>query len=226
MKDVLVSWSSGKDSAWTLELLLRDPAVRVRALVTNFQQESNLVTMHSVPRALVEEQARRVRLPLWAMNVPWPCSNAAYEEGLRAVCERARHDGIETIAFGDLFLQDIRNYREQQLHGSGLHPIFPLWHAPTDRLANEMIDSGLRAKIVCVDTVKLPSESAGTDYDRKFLESLPATVDPCGENGEFHTFVYNAPAFHAPIDVSLGEIAERDGFAFAGITAPSTQCLS
>ena len=214
---VALSWSSGKDSAWTLHLLRQNPEIQVAALITTFNSEANRVAMHAVRRALVEAQAERTGLPLWAVELPWPCSNEEYEQRMRAVCERATADGINAIAFGDLFLQDIRDYRVRQLQGSGLTPLFPVWQIPTERLAREMIAAGMKAKITCVDPSKLAKSSAGRDYDLRLLQDLPSGIDPCGENGEFHTFVNDAPVFSRRIGVRTGEVVERDGFVFADV---------
>ena len=217
MKKVLLSWSSGKDSAWTLHLLRQNPEVQVVALLTSFNAEANRVAMHAVRRALVETQAARIGIPLWAVDLPWPCSNAEYEDRMRAVCQRASTENITAVAFGDLFLQDIRDYRERQLQETGLEPLFPVWQIPTEQLGRHMIAAGLKAKITCVDPSKLEKEFAGRDYDLDLLRALPAGVDPCGENGEFHTFVYDAPVFASAIGVETGEIIERDGFVFADV---------
>ncbi len=217
MTNVLLSWSSGKDSAWALYLLSKRSDVRVVALVTTFNHAADRVAMHAVRRSLVEEQARQVRLPLWPVELPWPCSNADYEELMRAVCRRAVEEGIQAVAFGDLFLQDIRNYRERQLQGTGLEPLFPVWQIPTRQLATDMLDAGVRAKITCVDPAQLDKAFAGRDYDAELIGELPEHVDPCGENGEFHTFVYDSPVFTEAIHVETGEIVERDGFVFADV---------
>jgi uncharacterized protein (TIGR00290 family) len=214
---VALSWSSGKDSAWTLHLLLQRPDIQVAALITTFNSEADRVAMHAVRRALVEAQADRAGLPLWAVELPWPCSNVEYEDRMRAVCQRAIAEGIRAVAFGDLFLQDIRDYRVRQLQGSGLEPLFPVWQIPTGQLSREMIAAGVRAKITCVDPSKLDKSFAGQDYDLRLLQALPPGVDPCGENGEFHTFVYDAPVFSRPIAVQLGEVIEHDGFVFADL---------
>ena len=214
---VALSWSSGKDSAWTLHLLRQNPEIQVAALITTFNSEANRVAMHAVRRALVEAQAERTGLPLWAVELPWPCSHEEYEQRMRAVCERATADGINAIAFGDLFLQDIRDYRVRQLQESGLTPLFPVWQIPTERLAREMIAAGMKAKITCVDPSKLAKSFAGRDYDLRLLQDLPSGIDPCGENGEFHTFVNDAPVFSRPIGVRTGEVVERDGFVFADV---------
>ena len=212
-----MSWSSGKDSAWTLHLLRQQPDIQVTALLTTFNSAANRVAMHAVRRALVEAQAEQTALPLWAVELPWPCSNLEYEERMSAVCQRATTEGITAIAFGDLFLQDIRDYRVRQLQGSGLEPLFPVWQIPTERLGREMIAAGVKAKITCVDPSKLAKSFAGRDYDLRLLQVLPPEIDPCGENGEFHTFVCDAPVFSRPIGVRVGEVVERDGFVFADV---------
>jgi uncharacterized protein (TIGR00290 family) len=217
LKKVLLSWSSGKDSAWTLQLLRQQPEMQVVALFTTFNSAADRVAMHAVRHALVEAQAERTGLPLWAVGLPWPCSNQDYEERMRAVCQRATAEGITAVAFGDLFLQDIRDYREKQLQGTGLEPLFPVWKIPTGQLGREMIAAGVKAKITCVDPSKLARSFAGRDYDQRLLDALPVEIDPCGENGEFHTFVYDSPVFSRPIGVRMGEIVERDGFVFADV---------
>lgn len=173
--------------------------------------------MHAVRRALVETQAERTGLPLWAVQLPWPCSNLDYQERMRAVCQRATAEGITAIAFGDLFLQEIRDYRVRQLEGSGIEPLFPVWQIPTDQLARNMIAAGVKARITCVDPTKLAKSFAGREFDLNLLQALPAETDPCGENGEFHSFVYDAPVFARPIQVQAGEVVERDGFVFADL---------
>jgi uncharacterized protein (TIGR00290 family) len=217
MKKILLSWSSGKDSVWALHLLRQQPDIEVAALLTSFNSAADRVAMHAVPRALVDTQASRTGIPQWSVDLPWPCSNAQYEERMRDVCQRALAEGITAIAFGDLFLQDIRDYRERQLQGTGLEPLFPVWEIPTTKLARDMIAAGVKAKITCVDPAQVDRAFAGCDFDQALLDSLPPGVDPCGENGEFHTFVYDAPVFSSPIAVSMGEIVERDGFVFADV---------
>jgi uncharacterized protein (TIGR00290 family) len=217
VKKVLLSWSSGKDSAWALHLLSKDPDVRVAALFTAFNRDADRVAMHAVRRSLVEAQAESAGLPLWPVELPWPCSNAQYEEIMRGIWERARAEAVDAVAFGDLFLRDIRSYRERQLESTGLEPLFPVWEIPTARLAQQIIQARVQAKVTCVDPAKLNRSFAGRDFDRMFLESLPPGVDPCGENGEFHTFVFGGPVFGSPIPVQTGEIIERDGFVFADV---------
>jgi uncharacterized protein (TIGR00290 family) len=214
---VALSWSSGKDSAWTLHLLRQQPDIQITALITTFNTDADRVAMHAVRRALVEAQAERTRIPLWAVELPWPCSNLEYEDRMRAVCQRATSDGVTAVAFGDLFLQDVRDYRIRQLQGSGLEPLFPVWQIPTGQLSRDMIVAGVRAKVTCVDPSKIAKSFAGREYDLSLLNALPAGADPCGENGEFHTFVYDTPVFSHPIEVRNGEMVERDGFVFADL---------
>jgi uncharacterized protein (TIGR00290 family) len=217
VKKVLLSWSSGKDCAWSLHLLRQRPDVEVVALVTTLNEAANRVAMHAVRRELLEAQAERTGLPLWSVNLPWPCSNEAYEFRMKVVCDRAVAEGIDAVAFGDLFLEDVRDYRIRQMAGTGLELLFPAWGIPTDKLARDMIAAGVRAKVTCVDPSKVPESLAGMDFDAAFLDSLPPGADPCGENGEFHTFVYEAPVFSRPIAVETGEIVTRDGFVFADV---------
>jgi uncharacterized protein (TIGR00290 family) len=217
LKKVLLSWSSGKDSVWALHLLRKQPEIQVAALVTTFNSSADRVAMHAVRRALVKTQAERTGLPLWSVELPWPCSNSEYEERMGAVCQRATTEGFSAIAFGDLFLQEIRDYRVRQLQGSGLEPLFPVWQIPTEQLGKEMIAAGVKAKITCIDPSKLSKSFAGRDYDLDLLQDLPPEIDPCGENGEFHTFVCDAPVFSHPIGVRVGEVVERDGFVFADV---------
>lgn len=225
MKKVLLSWSSGKDCAWSLHLLRQMPDIEVVALVTTLNASANRVAMHAVRRELLEAQAERTRLPLWAVDLPWPCSNEDYESRMRTVCERATAEGITAVAFGDLFLEDVRDYRINQLAGTGLEPLFPAWGIPTGKLARDMIAAGIKAKITCVDPSKLSSSFAGRDFDADFLDTLPPGIDPCGENGEFHSFVYDTPFFSKPVRVRKGVIVQRDGFVFADL-APDESDLA
>jgi uncharacterized protein (TIGR00290 family) len=217
MKRILLSWSSGKDSAWALHLLRENPDYEVAGLLTTFNQAANRVAMHAVRRNLVEAQASAAGLPLWAVPLPWPCNNEQYESIMAATCAKAVAEGIEGVAFGDLFLEDVRAYRERQLTGTGLEPIFPVWGLPTRALAEEMIASGLRAKLTCVDTEKLDVSFVGREFNSALLSALPPEVDPCGENGEFHSFVYAGPMLSCPIPLSLGETLVRERFAFADL---------
>jgi uncharacterized protein (TIGR00290 family) len=214
---VLLSWSSGKDSAWTLHVLRKDPEVEVVGLLTTVNVTHGRVAMHSTRLAIVEAQARAVELPLHVIPLPWPCPNDVYERATRAAVEDGLARGATHVAFGDLFLEDIRAYRIGQLGGSGLEPLFPIWHEPTDRLAARMIDAGVEARLTCVDLKKLPPSFAGRRFDRTLLADLPPGVDPCGENGEFHTCVLAGPMFREPLRATVGEVVERDGFCFADL---------
>jgi uncharacterized protein (TIGR00290 family) len=217
MKRILLSWSSGKDSAWSLYLLQQQKEFEVVGLLTTFNRVSDRVAMHGVRRSLVEGQAEAAGIPLWEVPLPWPCSNGDYEHAMRSACEKAVDAGVESIAFGDLFLTDVRAYREQQLHGSGLEPLFPIWGLPTKDLAQQMIAAGVKAKLTCIDCQQLGAEFAGREFDGSLLAQLPATADPCGENGEFHSFVYGGPMFRRSLAVQMGEIVHREGFVFADI---------
>ena len=223
MKRVLLSWSSGKDSAWALYLLRRDPAVEVAGLLTTINAEFDRVAMHGTRRSVLEAQAAAAGLPLWVVPLPWPCSNEVYEQRMAEACKRAIDEGVDAIAFGDLFLEDIRAYRERQLAPTGLEPLFPLWQIPTDELARTMIAGGLRARLTCVDTKQLPGSFAGREFDEALLRDLPAETDPCGERGEFHTCVYSGPIFSGQIDLEAVEIVDRDGFVFADFVERLTQ---
>jgi len=217
MKRVLLSWSSGKDSAWSLYVLRQQGEYEVAALLTTFNEAAGRVAMHAVRRELVERQASAAGLPLWAVPLPWPCSNEQYESLMAQTCARAIAAGIEGIAFGDLFLEDVRSYREKQMRDTGLQPIFPLWGQPTRDLAKRMIASGMRAKLTCVDTQKLDASFVGREFDENLLAALPDGVDPCGEKGEFHSFVYAGPMLSVDIPVSVGESVEREQFVFADL---------
>jgi uncharacterized protein (TIGR00290 family) len=215
MKRVLLSWSSGKDSAWALHLLRRDPGIELVGLLTTLNTEFQRVAMHGTRRSVLEAQAAAAELPLWIVPLPWPCTNEVYEQRMTEVCNRAIAEHIDAVAFGDLFLADVRAYRETQLKPTGLEPLFPLWEIPTGKLAREMIAGGLRAKLACVDTKQLSSDFAGRDFDETLLRDLPSETDPCGERGEFHTCVYAGPMFTAPLQIEQGEVVDRDGFVFA-----------
>lgn len=215
MKRVLLSWSSGKDSAWTLHLLGSDPEIEVVGLLTTLNSEFQRVAMHGTRLSVLDAQAEAVQLPLWIVPLPWPCSNEIYERRMTEVCNRAVGEHIDAIAFGDLFLSDVRTYREKQLEPTGLEPLFPLWEIPTAKLARDMIAHGLRAKLTCVDTRQLPASFAGREFDLALLRDLPPEADPCGERGEFHTCIYDGPMFTAPVRLQAGDVVNRDGFAFA-----------
>jgi uncharacterized protein (TIGR00290 family) len=215
MKRVLLSWSSGKDSAWTLHVLRRQPGIELVGLLTTLNSEFQRVAMHGTRRSVLEMQAQAVQLPLWIVSLPWPCSNEVYEQRMAEVCNHAVDEHVDAVAFGDLFLPDVRAYREKQLKPTGLEPLFPLWKIPTDALAPEMIAGGLRAKLACVDTKQLPKPFAGREFDASLLHDLPPGTDPCGERGEFHTCVYAGPMFASPLRLEAGEVVNRDGFVFA-----------
>ncbi len=217
MKRILLSWSSGKDSAWSLHVLRQRAEYEVVGLLTTFNGEADRVAMHAVRRELVERQAAAAGLPLWAVPLPWPCSNEQYEGLMAQACARAVGEGIEGVAFGDLFLEDVRVYREKQMKGTGLEPIFPVWGLPTAALAREMIAAGTRAKLTCVDTEKLDRAFVGREFDEELLAALPEEVDPCGERGEFHSFVYEGPMLKAVVPVSVGETVVRGQFVFADL---------
>ncbi|MFY9854706.1 MAG: ATP-binding protein, partial [Terracidiphilus sp.] len=180
MKRVLLSWSSGKDSAWALHVLRQQPGIEVVGLLTTLNTEFQRVAMHGTRRAVLEAQAEAAQLPLWIVPLPWPCPNEIYEQLMAEACERAIREQVDAIAFGDLFLQDIRAYREAQLEPAGLEPLFPLWEIPTGSLAREMIAAGLRAKVVCVDKKQLLDSFAGREFDDALLDDLPPEADPCG----------------------------------------------
>ena len=224
---ILVSWSTGKDSAWMLHMLNEQCPGAAAGLLTTTNQAFDRVAMHAVRRELLEAQADAAGLPLHVVPLPWPCSNAQYESLMSAAVSRFVRDGFTHVAFGDLFLDDVRGYREARLAGTGLEPIFPLWKTkPTRELADEMVTAGLQARLTCVDPRKLDRAFAGRVFDRSLLRDLPAAVDPCGENGEFHSFAFAGPMFHHPIPNELGEIVERDGFVFADVelgAAPNFQ---
>jgi uncharacterized protein (TIGR00290 family) len=218
MKRTLLSWSSGKDSAWSLHLLRQQNEYEIVGLLTTFNRQADRVAMHAVRRSLVEEQAKAAGIPLWDIDLPWPCSNADYECIMKETCKAAVESGVQCIAFGDLFLTDIRAYREKQLENSGLQPIFPVWGKPTQELARSMIKSGVRAKLTCIDPKLLAPEFVGREFDEQLLSEFRPDIDPCGENGEFHTFVYAGPMFQHDLSVEVGEIVSRDDFVFADLS--------
>lgn len=214
----LLSWSSGKDSAWALQVLRAQPDVELAGLLTTFNQEADRVAMHAVRRELVAQQATAASLPLFPVELPWPCPNEEYENILTgALTELKDRLSITHVAFGDLYLEDVRAYREKQMDRLGLTPLFPIWGQPTNELAQQMVAAGVKAWLTCVDPKQLPREFAGRAYDDRLLGELPDGVDPCGENGEFHTFAWDGPMFVSPVHVSPGEIVERDGFVFADL---------
>ena len=214
---VLLSWSSGKDSAWTLHVLRQDPRFDVVGLLTTVNTTHDRVAMHSTRRPILEAQARAAGLPLHIIPLPWPCPNGVYEQAMRDAIAAAIERDVTHVAFGDLFLEDIRAYRCKQLEGTGLEPLFPIWHEPSAPLARRMIDAGVEAFLTCVDPKKLPRSFAGRKFDHMLLDALPEGIDPCGENGEFHTCVVAGPMFRQTLAVASGDIVERDGFCFADL---------
>ncbi|MCK4742612.1 MAG: adenine nucleotide alpha hydrolase [Sulfuriflexus sp.] len=216
-KPVFLSWSSGKDSAWTLHTLQQDPDYEVIALVTTVNEKYKRVAMHGVREQILQQQADVAGLPLHTLNIPSPCTNNEYETVMKNFLHIMHANNVDIMAFGDLYLEDIRQYREKQLAGTGIIPLFPLWQQPTRQLAEEMIDGGLEATITCIDPRKLSSDFAGRRFDHDFINDLPEHVDPCGENGEFHSCVHNGPMFNHPIVLNGGDIVERDNFIFADL---------
>lgn len=216
-KPVLLSWSSGKDSAWALHVLRQQAEWEVVGLLSTINEEFDRVAMHAVRTELLRQQAACAGLPLRLVKLPYPCSNEIYEARMNELIGAAQTDGIRAIAFGDLFLADVRQYRERMMAGTGLTPLFPLWERPTAALAEEMIAGGLRAQITCLDPRVLPPELAGSEYNRQFLAALPAGVDPCGERGEFHSFAFAGPMFSRPVACTVGETVARDGFIFTDL---------
>lgn len=216
-----MSWSSGKDSALALHRAREVLGLDVSGLLVSLNADADRVSMHAVRSELLRLQADRLGLPLHRVALPAPCPNDVYEASMLEAVQTARQDGVEQMVFGDLFLDDVRRYREQHLDGTGVDPVFPLWGEPTDRLAREMLDVGVRAVLTCVDPRVLPAHFAGRAFDAELLAELPEHVDPCGERGEFHTFVWDAPGFSSPIPISVGEVVERDGFVFCDVMSAS-----
>ncbi len=212
----LLFWSSGKDSAWSLQVLRQQNEIDVVGLVTTVNEDDR-VSVHALRQNLLEEQAVSIGLPLWKVPIPKPCSNKQYEETMQTVIEKANREGIAIVAFGDLFLEDIRQYREKFLEASGLTPLFPIWGQNTSLLAREMIQAGLRAKIICVDQKQLSGSFAGREFDYSFLKELPESVDPCGERGEFHTFAYGGPMFSYEIPILNNGTYEEESFLFVDL---------
>lgn len=215
---VVLSWSSGKDSAWTLYRLQQQRDYEVVGLFTTYNEVFARSAIHGVRQELVQAQACAAELPLHEVPLPWPCSNEVYEQAMLDACsELHKQWDVALMAFGDLFLEDVREYRELFLQKTEFKPLFPLWNEPTDTLAEKMIDAGLRSRISCMDPKKLDRKFAGCDFDRDFLGMLPNAIDPCGEYGEFHTFTWDGPMFDQTIQIQSGETVERDGFVFTDI---------
>jgi uncharacterized protein (TIGR00290 family) len=210
-----MSWSSGKDSTFALQCV--PPGLEVTKLLVTVNEEADRVAMHAVRRSLLEQQADRLGLPLHVVPIPSPCPNEVYEARMGEALGVAAREGVSAMVFGDLFLEDVRRYREQALAPTGIEPVFPLWSRPTDALAHEMVAAGVRAVLTCVDPAQLSPSFAGRQFDEDLLHDLPAGVDPCGERGEFHTFVWDAPSFSSPIAIRTGERVNRDGFEFCDV---------
>jgi uncharacterized protein (TIGR00290 family) len=214
----LLAWSSGKDSAWSLQVLRERGEVELVGLLTTINEAFDRVAMHGVRSEVLRAQAEAVALSVLPVPLPWPCTDAQYEAAMAAVMAHAYSQGIRAIAFGDLFLEDVRRYREERLRGTGIEPLFPLWGLPTGGLAAQMIESGLRARLTCVDPAQLDPAFVGREFDSTLLAELPPSVDPCGERGEFHTVAYAGPMFRRPLELRAGEVVARDGFVFADFT--------
>ena len=217
MLKALISWSSGKDSAWALHVVHAREDIEVVGLLTTVNRTFDRVAMHAVRRELLEAQAAAVGLPLITVEIPADCDHGTYEAAMRSAIATARDEGVQAIVFGDLFLDDIRRYREQQLAGSGLQLLFPLWGRPTNALSTDMLASGVVAHVACVDPRLVSPRLAGRTWDSAFIAELPPGADPCGENGEFHTFVSAGPMFSRRLSIVTGEIVNREGFTFADV---------
>ncbi|MBI3047574.1 MAG: adenine nucleotide alpha hydrolase [Acidobacteria bacterium] len=214
---ILLSWSSGKDSAWALHVLNQAHPGAVSALLTTVNEAVDRVAMHAVRRGVLDAQAAAAGLPLRVVPIPHPCPNEVYEARMRDAVAAAVADGFTHVAFGDLFLEDVRRYREERLAGTGLAPLFPIWGIPTRELADCMIEAGLRARVACVDTRVLDASFVGREWNRALLAELPAAIDPCGENGEFHTCVYAGPMFRRALALEPGERVTRDPFVWCDL---------
>jgi len=213
----IVSWSSGKDSAWALHQARLNPGLEIVGLLTTVTRDFHRVSMHGVREELLEAQARSLGLPLVKVSIPYPCPNETYEAAMSAALRRAREEGVTRIVFGDLFLEDCRKYRETKLEGSGFEGVWPLWLQNTRDLSRRMVQAGLKATVACLDPQRLSRSFAGREYDGRLLQDLPAEVDPCAENGEFHTFAWDGPMFSEPVPFRVGETVERDGFVFTDL---------
>jgi uncharacterized protein (TIGR00290 family) len=220
-RKALVAWSSGKDSAFALHEARRSEDLDVVGLLTTITEDYGRISMHGVREEILDCQAEALGLPCRKVRIPAGCVNADYERAMGAAVEAARAEGIDCVVFGDLFLEDVRAYRERMLEGTGIAPVFPLWGRPTAALAEEMVSAGLEARIVCLDPRKLPASFAGRAFDRSLLADLPASVDPCGENGEFHTCVTGGPMFRSPLETIPGETVVREGFVFTDLRLPA-----
>jgi uncharacterized protein (TIGR00290 family) len=219
-KKVWLSWSSGKDSAWALWQMQQDPNVVVERLFCTINQTAERVAMHGVRVSLLQKQAQALGLPLTVIDLPSPCSNDDYQRIMGRFVESAKQHQVDAFAFGDLYLESVRDYRVEQLSGSGIEAIFPLWKTPTDELSQRLIESGVKTVLTCVDSKQIDAQFSGRRYDQALLDALPESCDPCGENGEFHTFVYDGPMFTHPISIEVGEQVDRDGFIFTDLQSP------
>jgi uncharacterized protein (TIGR00290 family) len=218
----LLSWSSGKDSAYALSVLRENDAMDVVALVTTIDRRTRRVPVHFVRESVLDLQAQAIGLPLWKIEVDWPCPNVMYQAALQDIADRAVREGISHMAFGDLFLADIRTYREEVVRAAGLEPIFPLWGRETSDLATRMLRAGVEATVTCVDRTQLDSSFAGAAFDATFLDQLPQSVDPCGENGEFHTVVCDGPGFVRPVPLRVGDIVEDGSFVVVDVQSATS----
>lgn len=218
---VLMSWSSGKDSAFALHQLMNDDSYEVAGLLTTLTRDYDRVSMHGVRRALLEAQAENIGLPLHIVWMSAGGSNEDYETQMRVILEEQKDQGVTAIAIGDIFLEDLRRYREEKLALVGMEAVFPIWGRDTRELSREFVDSGFQSIITCVDSESMPGSFAGRAYDHALLAELPSSVDPCGENGEFHSFAFGGPIFHSPINFDKGEIVLRDNrFYFCDLIPP------
>ncbi len=222
MKKVWLSWSSGKDSAWMLHALRRREDIEVCGLITSINTAAQRVAMHGVHRSLLEAQARAIGLDLFVVELPWPCSNDIYEVSMERAWTHVKEEGADAVAFGDLFLEEIRDYRVRQLEGTRLAPMFPLWGTPTRPLAQRIIADGVRAVLTCVDPEQLDPGYVGRAFDAELLEELPEEVDPCGERGEFHTLVWDGPMFGGCVPIEVGASIQRGGFWYCDVTLAET----
>jgi len=213
----VLSFSSGKDSAYALHIARQTGELEITCALTTITESFDRVSMHGVRRALLERQLDALGLPALTIPIPYPCPNEVYERAMGEAVQKLRADGVTHMIFGDLYLEDVRAYREAKLAGTGITPVFPLWGRPTRELAREMVDSGLRAVVACIDPQKLDRTFVGRTFDASFLDALPPEIDPCAERGEFHTAVVAGPMFARPIATRVGEIVERDGFVYADV---------
>jgi uncharacterized protein (TIGR00290 family) len=224
-KKTLISWSTGKDSAWALHVLRQNSEIEIVGLFCTVNKVFDRVAVHGVRIDLLRQQAQSINLPLHIVYIPYPCSNEEYENAMKAFISKTEEMGIEYFAFGDLFLENVRSYREKLLHGTGIKPLFPIWGTSTDSLSRQMISSGLKAVITCVGQKHLTSEFVGREYNESFINEIPKHIDPCGENGEFHSFAYDGPTFRYPIEIALGEIVFKEDACFIDLLPNSFSLL-